>query len=354
LAQGEGWSCNTKAHKLRLAIPSPSLEVAPISSPVTASSFIHGVDIGSVQRRQSTDSATEVLPPNQFALTPSTPNNGVDNHSPRNSTTTPMLTTPSPGCIRRQKMDRLRKKFGSGVPLDLVFPKISSEASEYSPATPPPSGGPRSNAKAQPHMPQMPVTDPKQEAKTAAGRFKNTRSRTISLSDAIATSVRHARSQSFDSPPSLKVDVRQVRPRSAPAANGQKPNGRLSLIMESPEEHRINHMDNGGLEHSPSHSSSVNETDSGLECFLASTSAKSLIDEGWHTNPVRTAFDHEICPTTGLSIGSQLLKRPATAPSAVSRSASWDPSGDSPPVEIKRRPSSYRKPPPPIPADLIC
>lgn len=154
-----------------------------------------------------------------------------------------------------------------------------------------------------------------QQTKITAGasRFTDARDPAMSLSDAIAASVALARSQTLPPP---KHNVRQKRPRSAPAAEFRLKE-RLSLIMESPEEHRLscsNDHDLGGYE----------DSEFGL--------TESSINQ--------TAF-----PT-----------RPATAPASISTPKNHESSGGSPTAErsLKKRPSSYRKPPPPLPTDLDC
>lgn len=221
-----------------------------------------------------------------------------------------MSTISSQNSIRKQKMDRLRRKLGSCVPLDLVFPSITND-------TPDSSTGSGMNPKEQCSLLS---TASYQQTKITAGasRFTDARDPVMSLSDALAASVALARSQNL-SPP--KHNVQQKRPRSAPAAEFRLKE-RLSLIMESPEEHRLSCSDNrdlGGYEDSES-------------------------------NPTNAVINQTIYPT-------QLSKRPATAPASVSTSRkTLEASGDSPTVgrSLKKKPSSYRKPPPPLPTDLDC
>lgn len=278
----EDWPCDTKVPILRLPVESLST--------VTPVSFI---DTGAVSHPRSTD---EDLPTDQSTLTQTI---AID-ISPRDSATISVSTTPSPNSIRKQKMDRVRRKLGSCVPFDLVFPSITKDSPDSDSST---GSGLNST----------------QQAKTAAGvaRFTDARDSAMSLSDAIAASVALARSQNL-SPP--KHNVREKRPRSAPAAEFRLKE-RLSLIMESPEEHQLSFSDNhdlGGYEDSES-----NLTD-------------AVTNQNFHS--------------------TRLSKRPATAPASISTSKTWEFSGDSPPVEksVKKKPPSYRKPPPPLPADLDC
>ncbi|KIM38595.1 hypothetical protein M413DRAFT_447799 [Hebeloma cylindrosporum] len=291
----EDWPCDIKVPILRL--PFESLSTAALGY------FIHDdCGTGSVPQLRST---CDDLSPNQSTLSPTI----VIDISPQDSATVSMSTTPSPNSIRKQKMDRLRRKLGSCVPLDLVFPSIAKDAPDSSTGT---------------GMNPLLVTashDSHQQIKSTAGtaRFTEARDPAMSLSDAIAASVALARSQNLGSPSSPpKHNVRQKRPRSAPAAEFRLKE-RLSLIMESPEEHRLSCSDSRDLERSED---------------LESQPATEL------------GANSTVCP-------GQVSKRPTTAPASISTSKS---AGGSPPLErsLKRRPSSYRKPPPPIPADLEC
>ena len=287
----EDWPCDTKAPILLL--PVESLSTAALAS------FIDNLDTGLDPHPRSLD---EVFLPNQSTLTPTIP---ID-ISPHDSATVSISTNPSPNSIRRHKMDRLRRKLGSCVPFDLVFPSITEDAPDCSGLNPK-------------EQRVLVSTVSHQQTKITAGasRFTDARDPAMSLSDAIAASVALARSQSL-SPP--KHNVRQKRPRSAPAAEFRLKE-RLSLIMESPEEQRLSCSDDhdfGGYEDS--------------ESRLA-----------------KPSINQTVCPTL-------LPKRPATAPASISTPQTWESSGGSPTVKrsLKKRPSSYRKPPPPLPADLNC
>ncbi|KAL0576414.1 hypothetical protein V5O48_005550, partial [Marasmius crinis-equi] len=52
------------------------------------------------------------------------------NEAPRDSMVSPNFRIPSSTTIRLQKMDRIRKKLGEGVPVNLVFPGADSDEEE--------------------------------------------------------------------------------------------------------------------------------------------------------------------------------------------------------------------------------
>ncbi|KAG7441454.1 uncharacterized protein BT62DRAFT_936979 [Guyanagaster necrorhizus] len=66
--------------------------------------------------------------------------------TPPDSPTTPEFMIPTNNSLRRQKMDRLRRKLGDGVPVDLVFPKqresvvVQAQVHKFTPVmlSPPP------------------------------------------------------------------------------------------------------------------------------------------------------------------------------------------------------------------------
>lgn len=312
----EVWPCDTKSPVLLLPVDSLS---TPASSLGT---FIHDVDPISIPHPPSTH---EGLPDDLSIFTPTI----VTDISTHTSATVsiPTISSPSPNSIRRQKMDRLRRKLGSHVPLGLVFPKSAPDSSAGS--------GSNSTQHCRPLFSSAP-----QQMKTAAGaaRFTDARDPGMSLSDAIAASVALARHQNLDSSTSSATqNVRQKRPRSAPAAEFRRKE-RLSLIIESPEEHRLSRSDTCDLSR---------ETDADLRPkSLLADSVKSL-NEGYNDLENKPGINQTVS-------SSQLPRRPATAPAFISTSPS---SGASPAAlegSPKRRPSSYRKPPPPLPAGLYC
>ena len=327
LDPSEAWPCDTKVPILLLPVDSLS---TPASSPGTF------IDTSAIPQPPSTH---EGLPDDLPVLSPTI----VTDISPHDSATVSIPTTPSPSSnsIRRQKMDRLRRKLGSHVPLDLVFPKGAPDSST--------SSGLTSTQHDRPLVSSAP-----QQMKTTAGaaRFTDARDPAMSLSDAIAASVALARQQNPDSSTSSPThNVRQKRPRSAPAAEFRRKE-RLSLIMESPEEHRLSRSDTCDLSR---------ETDADLrpQSLLADDSVKSLnVDELRLRGERRKNDDLESKTGVNQTVClTQLPRRPATAPAFISTPPTWEPSGDSPAASKgspKRRPSSYRKPPPPLPAGLNC
>jgi hypothetical protein len=281
----EDWPCDTKAPILLLPVESLST--------IALGSLIDDVDPHPHPRNLDED-----FPPNL------TPTIAID-ISPHDSATVSMSTNPSPNSIRKHKMDRLRRKLGSCVPFDLVFPGITKDGLDF-------STGSGLNPKEQRALVS---TVSYQQTKITAGasRFTDARDPAMSLSDAIAAAVAMARSQTL-SPP--KHGVRQKRPRSAPAAEFRLKE-RLSLIMESPEEHRLSCSDDHDLR-------GYEDSESGL---------------------TKHSINQTVCPS-----------RPATAPASISTPKNRESSGGSPTAErsVKKRLSSYRKPPPPLPADLDC
>ncbi|KAJ3511248.1 hypothetical protein NLJ89_g4206 [Agrocybe chaxingu] len=118
----ERWSKDTKIPVLRLAMRSLNIETIPASPPPTRASFF-----ATTPSPTSSEEEFSV----QFLPDPN------DLPSPRNSLVPSTFTIPSENSLRKQKMDRLRKKLGSGVPLQLVFPKdAESSDSDNFPSSP--------------------------------------------------------------------------------------------------------------------------------------------------------------------------------------------------------------------------
>jgi hypothetical protein len=106
---------------LRLAVPPSTLETIP-ASPLAFSSSTY-----SPARSHSRSLSEQQVDGQSFTIrAPPT----ASPMSPSLSPTAPSFTIPSLNTERRRKMERLRRKLGDDVPLDLVFPSDSSEDSE--------------------------------------------------------------------------------------------------------------------------------------------------------------------------------------------------------------------------------
>lgn len=201
-----------KPPMLRLAVTSP-LETIPASPLVGSTPSIYTHSRASFIKEDEDQ---------RFTISPS------NSSSPGDSPTSPSFTIPSATTERRQKMDRLRRKLGEGVPLDLVFPAgdelfLVSREKEL-PQAPPPT-------------PRTPKT---------AGRISSARDSIASVSPHRAPRKFIAPKASRPAPPpptpaevrrrrETKEEVKIYHPYSGMAQRNMKE--KLYSIIESPDEH---------------------------------------------------------------------------------------------------------------------
>ncbi|KAF9465978.1 hypothetical protein BDZ94DRAFT_1252722 [Collybia nuda] len=202
-----------KPPMLRLAMTS-SLETIPASPLVAATPAIY---------TRPRASFIDVGEDTHFTISPSS------SSSPETSPTSPTFTIPSATTERRHKMDRLRRKLGEDVPLDLVFPS----GDEPSPVS---SGEERP-------LPALPIP----RAPKPAGRISSTRDSIASVSPHRAPRKINVPKPSRPAPPpptpaevrrrreTKEEEVRIYHPYSGMAQRNMKE--RLYSIIESPDEH---------------------------------------------------------------------------------------------------------------------
>ena len=217
------------------------------------------------------------------------------------STTPNSYSITSLSSLRKQKMDRLRKKLGQDVPFNLVFPSSDTESERsITPILP-------SSVKECTVL--LPPPTPRRREKS--GRLSRARDSIVGCS-----SVHHAKRQS--------VPNRTLT--STPTKSQSSEPKRLSFIIESPNEQGCaqdvgqNYELEQGAEFRSEWSVSA-----GTDIKLWSTRKEY---EGWHS--IRPSKDSQLPPTTTTSYSVQ-----PTPPKSV-------PSKTAP----KKKPPSYRKPVP--------
>ncbi|KJA22569.1 hypothetical protein HYPSUDRAFT_87395 [Hypholoma sublateritium FD-334 SS-4] len=196
---------------------------------------------------------------------------------------------PTPNSLRKQKMDRLRKKLGNDVPYDLVFPKGCTEDKPRA-ATP---------SIIRP-LPQTDKPCPPLPPPTAARARKHAGPRIAHARDSIvdSASIHRARRQASAQ---LRPVVR--RHELSASADFRRASNRLSFIIENPDENKAGILSEYGLQ----------------VTRVSSDDGADVISEWFGAN-------------MNLWSGKK---------------------GHESAAERKRRPSSYRKPAPPVPVELL-
>lgn len=215
---------------------------------------------------------------------------------------------PTANSLRKQKMDRIRKKLGAEVPLHLVFPKdteaektprISPRVTVSSLTEPP-----HLNVdKACPPLPPLPAARPR---KHTGPRISHARD---SIAD--ASTIHRARRQvqaSTGANPALRH--RKSLTASIASSDFRRAQHRLSFIIESPDEHGA-----GCAE------------DFGLHVSRVTSDADGDVMSEWFGADIKL---------WSARIGQEARNSTASVAS-----------------ERKKRSSSYRKPPPPVPSEYL-
>ena len=282
----EVWPRRSKGPVMRLCMKAPTLEMIPDSSSPDKTTFPHSP-------RRSPDSDAlftqcSVIPDKDFSL--------------RNSTTPNAYNITSLSSLRKQKMDRLRKKLGQDVPFDLVFPSSDSGSERsISPILP-------SSTKEFSVLLPPPPTPRRKDS----GRLSNARDSIVGCA-----SVHHAKRQAV---------TKQTLSHASTKSEFFEPK-RLSFIIESPNEHGVGCAQDFGQPHElelGAEFSSEWSVSAGTEVKLWSTRRGY---EGWRPNPP-----------------SKTLQSPPTTPYSLPPSPSKSvPSNTEP---LKKKPPSYRKPVP--------
>ncbi|PPQ78337.1 hypothetical protein CVT26_007703 [Gymnopilus dilepis] len=323
----ESWVNDQTIPVLRLAVQS-ILETIPASPDPTQTTF--------------TDTANKPLPnaPEAGSIFPA--HKAVS--SPRSSVILPPLTIPSPSSLRKQKMDRLRKKLGDDVPLELVFPKEHDvKHSENIPSHAPPANLVK-------ECPPLPPPSPRPVAKRATRRIASSRD-SISGIATIHRARRQTHTSSAGKQGTLTANRKPVPP-ALPNAEFKRVKQRLSFIIESPDEHGSSCSEEFGIPRATSQ-----ETDMS-SWILKSHNAEIKFwstrkgYEGWRSSSVSFLPNSSSSSLASSDDGSSV--EPAS-PASTAATSPVSPGSEesSPTTEAKKRPLSYRKPPPPIPEDLF-
>ncbi|KAK7049887.1 hypothetical protein VNI00_005317 [Paramarasmius palmivorus] len=211
----DSWSSHDrKPPLLRLAVPSPFRPRSQAQASPTSS---------------VTDSSEEE--DTRFTLRPTTDRN------PRDSLVSPNFHIPSATTLRLQKMDRIRRKLGDGVPVELVFPENDTDDDIYDTPSPRQSRTTVIHISAptpvkhdhvtSTSIPPLPSTPPPQRpAKSRGTGISGAR-------DSIVSSSAH-RGHRVKRKPVPQLEP--TRPAPPPPVDVQKRKDRLSLILENPED----------------------------------------------------------------------------------------------------------------------
>ncbi|KAF9556876.1 hypothetical protein CPC08DRAFT_710862 [Agrocybe pediades] len=333
----ETWPRTNATARPKLAPQSLRLEPIPASPPPPSSATSSESDSSSSTPVHSRPSSRAGANPPTFALV-------ATEMSPRDSFVLAPIILPSANSFRKQKMDRLRKKLGSDVPFDLVFPKESetdeSDSSDNYPSS-------ENDQERRRRTTSSPSPVPSRSARKAV-----TKKRIASSRDSLVLDIHRAKRQaptSSSSPKNLDKELPAV-----PIADFKRLKDRLSLIIESPEEH------GAGCTEEFCIASAANLTSQWLISSANKTEVKLWSTrkgyEGWNLDVLDTKVDFEASPISSFTVVSGSL----SSDESDSGSSSSGPSTPRTPLtpvsptfstELKKRPSSYRKPAPPIPAE---
>ncbi|KAF8154456.1 hypothetical protein B0H34DRAFT_523979 [Crassisporium funariophilum] len=296
----ESWPSDMKAPLLRLAKKRPVLETIPASPSPTSTTF---TDSALDSRRSAINNDCHFT---TFTISPN-----EDPSSPRSSVVLTSFNIPSTNSLRKQKMDRLRKKLGQDVPLDLVFPEVADSAQPDNIPSPSPSPASDRNKECPPLPPPTP------RAKKLMGRISATRD-----SIAESTSIHRAKRQTPAKPTVAHKKSRSV-PTLPPTPNPdyKRLKEKLSFIIECPDEHGSGCSEEFGLSRATSDRSDTSSDESEVRL--------------WSTRRGYGGWEGSRSPSSASSNTSSDRAVSPTSPA-------------SPATGVSRRPSSYRKPAPAI------
>ncbi|KAK1222420.1 hypothetical protein PQX77_014753 [Marasmius sp. AFHP31] len=144
--------------------------------------------------------------------------------SPRDSfVTSPEFRIPSSTTLRLQKMDRIRKKLGDGVPVKLVFPDSDEEERQQSRPT-------ESHTVIQlKTLPPLPPTLPTLRPRPSKSRRAGSR-------DSIVSTSAHRGQRVKRKPVPTLEQLAQSAPPSPARSSSKRGKARLSLILETPQD----------------------------------------------------------------------------------------------------------------------
>ena len=223
ITRSESWP-SRKPPILRLATPSP-LETIPASPGWTPQASTHS---------QAPSNPIDEHDIQRFTIRPHA------DLSPDSSPTPPSFVIPSSNFDRRNKMERLRRRLGDDVPVDLVFPRETGAANRPSPVL-------------EKTLPPLPV-------KAGSQRISSAR-------DSISyNSPHHARRKPVPTKTTTPLNFRandvRVRPEKRHYVKGQHSlrasidmrdtKAKLCVIVESPDEHGSSWSEEFGIGRYPS------------------------------------------------------------------------------------------------------
>lgn len=264
---------------------SPTLEMISDSSP-DKMSFPHSP-------RHSPNSKALFT---QYSVIPDKETSLLDSSNPDSYNLTSLSS------LRKQKMDRLRKKLGGDVPLDLVFPSSDSESDR--------SFTPSSFKESSVLLPLPPPSPPILRLRKNSGRLSSTRDSIVGCA-----SVHRAKRQ---------LVAKQTLTHSATKSEFFEPK-RLSFIIESPNEHGVGCAQDLSKPREQEQGAELRTEWSVSEVKLMSTRRGY---EGWLPNPPPSSKASQSPSTMTYSL-----------PPSPSKSISSI-------TESKKKPPSYRKPVP--------
>jgi len=249
-------------------------------------------------------------------------------------------------------MDRLRKKLGADVPFDLVFPKENeSDCSEnYPPSLAPELVEKRPRATSTP----TPVSHQRKSAKKSSGRIASSR-------DSLVLDVHRAKRQvHVATSPSSLLAYRDKALPAVPNGDFKRLTGRLSLIVESPDEHSAGCAEEFGI----ATSANLKVADITSQWLISSSNKTELKlwstrkgYEGWNSHrDVSKQSNPDASPISSFTVlSSSCDDNSLSSAGPITPDSPLTPVSSAflnrSPHEIKKRPSSYRKPAPPIPTE---
>ena len=204
--------------------------------------------------------------------------------------------------LRKQKMDRLRRKLGQDVPFDLVFPSSDTE----------PKQGIASSLSADVGVLPIPAPHPRKTGRISSARDSISKS----------TSVHRAKRQSTS-----RQTIAEPTEPSGSSPPEPEQIARLSLIIESPDEHGVGCAQEFG--HSPKSERSLT-----FESEWTVNTERTEV-KLWSTRRGYEGWDPK-APLNASPISRTMSSSPLP-PSSMPSNTDW-----------KKKPSSYRKPVPPL------
>ncbi|PPQ73994.1 hypothetical protein CVT24_012483 [Panaeolus cyanescens] len=334
----ESWPVNQgKSPVLRLAVQSP-LDTIPASPDPTTTTFNMEPIAQALELPQDSSPKPSTTPPTTFF------DQVAEDYSSDRATS---FLIPSRTSLRKQKLDRLRKKLGCEVPLKLMLPQVGDlDDSDVSPS---PLSSPTEMRQQYNPVSYNVLSGENDQHTRPIPRKKQTTGKIVGARDSVAdltvsVKIHRARRASAGSLGFGKKASKKAAKTAEPVPPSPRPvissptdfrrvKEKLSLIIESPEEHGTGCSEEFGL-------SRVSTRSSSSSTYSSPTSSVSYESADAEVKKWSTRKDYEGW-------------RPITPPSEASSTPPTTPSSAKSSQPLLKRPSSYRKPPPPVPADCL-